>query len=72
MVMRDGSASNESSEMAEALMKYETIDAHQIDDIMDGKAPRQPKGWGDNDSGSGSSGERKKEETILIRTSLES
>ncbi|MFT6122148.1 MAG: cell division protease FtsH [Oleiphilaceae bacterium] len=50
--------------MAEALMKYETIDAHQIDDIMDGKAPRQPKGWGDNDSGSGSSGERKKEETV--------
>jgi cell division protease FtsH len=35
--------------MAEALMKYETIDRHQIDDIMEGRAPRPPKGW--NDSG---------------------
>jgi cell division protease FtsH len=40
--------------MADALMKYETIDAAQIDDIMDGKEPRPPKGWGGN--GSGSSG----------------
>ncbi|WP_244311885.1 ATP-dependent zinc metalloprotease FtsH [Marinobacter vulgaris] len=34
--------------MAEALMKYETIDRHQIDDIMEGREPRPPKGWGDN------------------------
>ena len=34
--------------MAEALMKYETIDRHMIDDIMEGRAPRPPKGWGDN------------------------
>ncbi|WMS86491.1 ATP-dependent zinc metalloprotease FtsH [Pleionea litopenaei] len=33
--------------MAKALMKYETIDAHQIDDIMDGKEPRPPEGWDD-------------------------
>ncbi|MFL1405699.1 ATP-dependent zinc metalloprotease FtsH [Marinobacter sp. M1N3S26] len=38
--------------MAEALMKYETIDRFQIDDIMEGRAPRPPKGWG----GDGSSG----------------
>ncbi len=31
--------------MAEALMKYETIDKEQIDDIMSGKAPREPKDW---------------------------
>jgi cell division protease FtsH len=31
--------------MAEALIKYETIDAHQIDDIMAGKPPRPPKDW---------------------------
>jgi len=31
--------------MAEALIKYETIDAHQIDDIMEGKTPRPPKQW---------------------------
>jgi cell division protease FtsH len=31
--------------MAEALMIYETIDKPQIDDIMEGKKPRKPKGW---------------------------
>ncbi|WP_264622558.1 ATP-dependent zinc metalloprotease FtsH [Marinobacter manganoxydans] len=34
--------------MADALMKYETIDRHQIDDIMEGRTPRPPKGWGDS------------------------
>jgi cell division protease FtsH len=32
--------------MAEALIKYETIDSHQIDDIMEGRTPRPPKDWG--------------------------
>lgn len=31
--------------MAEALIKYETIDVDQIDDIMAGKAAREPKDW---------------------------
>jgi len=35
--------------MAEALMKYETIDSSQIDEIMDGKPPSPPKGWDDSD-----------------------
>ena len=39
--------------MAEALMKYETIDAEQIDDIMKGLDPRDPKGWQGNDSNGG-------------------
>ncbi|UDL07250.1 ATP-dependent zinc metalloprotease FtsH [Marinobacter sp. CA1] len=34
--------------MADALMKYETIDRHQIDDIMEGRTPRPPRSWGDN------------------------
>ncbi|MGM0772478.1 MAG: ATP-dependent zinc metalloprotease FtsH [Pseudomonadota bacterium] len=34
--------------MADALMKYETIDRHMIDDIMEGREPRPPKGWGDS------------------------
>lgn len=33
--------------MSEALLKYETIDRDQIDDIMAGKEPREPKGWSD-------------------------
>jgi cell division protease FtsH len=32
-------------------MKYETIDADQIDDIMNGRPAREPKDW--NDGGSG-------------------
>ena len=31
--------------MADALMKYETIDHLQIDDIMAGKEPRPPQNW---------------------------
>ena len=31
--------------MADALMKYETIDADQIDDIMAGRTPREPRDW---------------------------
>ncbi|AXM96517.1 ATP-dependent zinc metalloprotease FtsH [Pseudomonas plecoglossicida] len=34
--------------MAEALMKYETIDAEQIDDIMSGRPPREPRDWDDD------------------------
>jgi len=42
--------------MAEALMHYETIDAEQISDIMEGRDPRPPAGWsdsGDNKPGGG-------------------
>lgn len=38
--------------MTEALMKYETIDADQIDDIMAGRTPREPRDW-DDDKNSG-------------------
>jgi cell division protease FtsH len=31
--------------MAEALIKYETIDGRQIDDIMAGRPPRPPQDW---------------------------
>lgn len=36
--------------MAEALVKYETIDTDQIDAIMEGKVPGPPSGWDDNDT----------------------
>jgi len=42
--------------MAEALMKYETIDSDQIDDIMSGKQPRPPKDWNDAEPRAPSSG----------------
>ena len=31
--------------MAEALLEYETIDRHQIDEIMSGRKPSPPKDW---------------------------
>ncbi len=37
--------------MADALIKYETIDEVQIKDIMEGRDPRPPEGWNDNDPG---------------------
>jgi len=40
--------------MANALIKYETIDSQQIDDIMAGKEPRPPQGWTDQEPGGGS------------------
>ncbi len=40
--------------MAEALMQYETIDALQLKDIMEGRKPRPPKDWGDDGPTSGS------------------
>jgi cell division protease FtsH len=37
--------------MSAALMKYETIDAEQIDDIMSGRPPRPPSDWDDEETG---------------------
>jgi cell division protease FtsH len=35
--------------MAEALLKYETIESEQIDELMAGKRPHPPKGWTEDD-----------------------
>ena len=37
--------------MADALMKYETIDSGQIDTIMEGKEPGPPADWSDDEKG---------------------
>ena len=34
--------------MADALLKYETIDLDQIQEIMQGKVPKPPRDWGDD------------------------
>jgi cell division protease FtsH len=36
--------------MADALLLYETIDAHQIEDIMQGREPGPPADWSKNNS----------------------
>jgi len=53
--------------MAEALIKYETIDEMQIKDIMEGRDPRPPAGWDDAASPppSGKSREREKPEGTI-------
>jgi len=38
--------------MSEALMKYETIDAGQIDDLMERRPVREPADWSEGESGS--------------------
>ena len=43
--------------MADALIRYETIDGSQIDQIMEGHEPDPPEGWqeGEHDMPGGSS-----------------
>ena len=41
--------------MADALMKYETIDHFQIDEIMEGKIPSAPQSWTETPPSSGDS-----------------
>ena len=52
--------------MAAALIKYETIDSDQIDDIMAGKDPREPSDWTDDKSSgtpAAESGDKKEPKT---------
>ena len=41
--------------MADTLMQYETIDAGQIEAIMEGRKPAEPADWNDGGSGGGAS-----------------
>ena len=41
--------------MAEALMKYETIDENMIKEIMQNREPSPPKDWDDSEPGEGHS-----------------
>ena len=54
--------------MTEALLKYETIDTKQIDQIMEGKIPDPPEGWDD----SGPDGDKKNQDGSVTDTSSDS
>ena len=43
---------NRLHKMAEALIKYETLDENQLNDIMNDKEPRPPEDWDQNDDSS--------------------
>ena len=49
--------------MAKALIKYETIDKEQIDDIMAGKPPTPPEDWMDDEPTSGKTAASSKDES---------
>jgi len=51
--------------MAQALIKYETIDESQIKDIMAGREPKPPQDWDDTPSASGKPREREKTDTPI-------
>jgi cell division protease FtsH len=50
--------------MAQALLKYETLDSTQIDDVMAGRLPKAPKDWEDTSAPSGGGGAVKPEPVI--------
>lgn len=49
--------------MAEALIKYETINVEQIRDVMEGKPAREPRGWSDTHKPSAPTSDKKVEDT---------
>jgi cell division protease FtsH len=53
--------------MAEALIKYETIDESQLKDIMEGRDPKPPADWDDTATpfGGGKSRDREKPEAPI-------
>ncbi|MGY8813692.1 MAG: ATP-dependent zinc metalloprotease FtsH [Gammaproteobacteria bacterium] len=61
--------------MAEALIKYETLDTHQIGDIMEGRAPRPPSDWGDDDGSTtgtlGKKTKKKKKKKSVVKKSTD-
>ena len=56
--------------MADALMRYETIDTGQIDQIMEGREPDPPEGWQDSNGDSAGGVEAKTDEEDKDRTSV--
>lgn len=43
--------------MADALMKYETLDSDQLDAIMEGREPGEPSDWGNDPQGGAGAGD---------------
>ena len=54
--------------MADALMKWETIDSGQIDEIMDGKEPSPPDSWSDDDTPNSDGGVKQSSKSNPVST----
>ena len=57
--------------MTDALMKYETIDADQVKNLMEGKEPGEPKEWGSKDKSDDDSSSKKTEKEVSKEGSIE-
>ena len=55
--------------MADALIRYESLDTGQIDEIMKGKIPSPPSDWSDNNTPPGDGGGIKSDETVSDNSS---
>ncbi len=53
--------------MAEALMQYETIDAQQIKNIMEGRDPGKPADWTESDTGTTSNAPNEADESVEVK-----
>lgn len=51
--------------MADALLKYETIDSVQINDAMEGRPPREPADWNGSNSNGSSTVKKKLDDDIV-------
>jgi len=54
--------------MADALMKWETIDSGQIDEIMEGKEPSPPESWSDDDTPKSDGGVKQSSKSSPVST----
>ena len=54
--------------MADALMKWETIDSGQIDEIMEGKEPSPPESWSDDDTPNSDGGVKQSSKSSPVST----
>ena len=54
--------------MADALMKWETIDSGQIDEIMEGKEPSPPESWSDDDTPKSDGGVKRSAKSSPVST----
>ena len=57
--------------MKDALMKYETIDARQIDDLMERRPVRDPENWEPRDKGDKGSSDDDKDEKAAVAPNAE-
>jgi cell division protease FtsH len=56
--------------MAQALIRFETIDTAQIDQIMEGREPDPPEDWSDEDSGPGQTNSSEEEQDAKDATRI--